>query len=166
MPIGWGWHPYFKLEDQLVDDLNLKLSKVNQINCDARMIPLGTEQLYTDFSTSKTIHSTQLDTCFRSIEEQNKVLVSLESQDHQLSIWQNAKHYPFVQIYTPDDRKSIAIEPMTCGVNAFNNQATSNSLLLEVISSSASTIVFLICLATASMIFVQTELPNCLYICP
>jgi aldose 1-epimerase len=27
----------------------------------------------------------------------------------------------YLQLYTPEDRKSIAIEPMSCIANAFNN---------------------------------------------
>jgi len=30
--------------------------------------------------------------------------------------------YNFLQVYTPPHRKSIAIEPMTCAPNAFNNE--------------------------------------------
>ncbi|MCB0643138.1 MAG: hypothetical protein KDC44_15925, partial [Phaeodactylibacter sp.] len=30
--------------------------------------------------------------------------------------------YNFLQVFTPDHRQSIAIEPMTCNVDAFNNR--------------------------------------------
>ena len=122
LAFGAGWHPYFKLDSQSVNDLSLELPEVNLVHCNDRMLPTGTEESYTDFSTSKEIESTQLDTCFRVLNIDKKAIVSLVNKEHQLSIWQDAKHYPYVQIYTPDDRASIAIEPMTCNVNAFNNQ--------------------------------------------
>ena len=33
----------------------------------------------------------------------------------------SAKHFPFFQVFTPPHRESIALEPMTCNVDAFNN---------------------------------------------
>ena len=38
-------------------------------------------------------------------------------------MWQEAGPgaYRYLQVYTPPGRESIAIEPMTCAPNAFNN---------------------------------------------
>ena len=36
--------------------------------------------------------------------------------------WQEADKFPYVQLFTPPSRKSLAIEPMTCNIDAFNNK--------------------------------------------
>ena len=39
----------------------------------------------------------------------------------QLSFGSESDQQRFLQVYTPKDRQSIAIEPMTCAPNAFHN---------------------------------------------
>ena len=49
-------------------------------------------------------------------------LVDLEL-DLKVTVWQETGEmkYNYVQVFIPPSRKSIAIEPMTCNINAFNN---------------------------------------------
>jgi aldose 1-epimerase len=55
----------------------------------------------------------------------SKAVTELISNDQNihLNIWQETgrNKYEYLVIYTPPDRKSIAIEPMTSNVNSFNN---------------------------------------------
>ena len=47
-----------------------------------------------------------------------------KDMDFGFTIWQETGKYKynFLQVYTPPHRKSIAIEPMTCAPDAFNNK--------------------------------------------
>ncbi|NJN77579.1 MAG: aldose 1-epimerase [Saprospiraceae bacterium] len=126
MPIGYGWHPYFKLDTEKVDDLLLQFPECDSVEIDNRMMPTGETQPYTAFAELTKINTTTFDNCFLLNENStsNRAEIILKSATTRLSVWQetgkNACNY--FQIYIPENRKTIAIEPMTCNVDAFNNQ--------------------------------------------
>jgi aldose 1-epimerase len=130
MPIGYGWHPYFKLDTEKVNDLSLQFPDCEAVIIDDRMMPTGEMQPYFAFSELTKIDQTTLDNCFFINKEKNKgkkinyAEIILKSETTTLSVWQeigeNACNY--FQVYTPENRKTIAIEPMTCNIDAFNNQ--------------------------------------------
>lgn len=123
MPIGFGWHPYFKLDTQKIDYLKLKFPNCQKIDVDDRMIPTGKVNHYDNFSTLKMIKNTRFDDCFiLNNVHSEKVIITLQSARSTLNIWQEADVFPYFQVYTPDNRQSIAIEPMTCNIDAFNNK--------------------------------------------
>jgi len=39
----------------------------------------------------------------------------------ELVLWQESEHFPYLQVYTPPSRCSIALEPQTHRTNAFNS---------------------------------------------
>lgn len=125
IPVGFGWHPYFTLNTE-VDALELEFPSVESFEVNERMLPTGSNKPYKDFNKSKTINKANFDTCFsfhttESIAETKLFSPKLNGG---ISVWQKtgSEGCNFVQIYTPDHRKSIAIEPMTCVANAFNNK--------------------------------------------
>lgn len=123
MPIGFGWHPYFKLGTQKVNDLKMQFPDCQIVKSDERMMPTGKTSAYTTFSKLETIGNTNLDNCFKlNHSDSKKVRIRLKSETVTLNVWQQTDMFPYFQIYTPDHRQSIAIEPMTCNVDAFNNE--------------------------------------------
>ena len=46
---------------------------------------------------------------------------SLDTTDYSLKMAFDTGSEPYLQIYTPDHRQSIALEPMTCVTDALNN---------------------------------------------
>ena len=60
------------------------------------------------------------DDCFELLEEKRNTFI-LKGRQYELEISTDLSDFSYFQIYTPKDRKSIAIEPMTCAPNAFNN---------------------------------------------
>lgn len=123
MPIGLGWHPYFKLDTTTIDTLKMQFSECQSVEVDKRMIPNGKTADYTNFSKLKAIENTHLDNCFIfNNSDSKRGTVILQSTTTTLSIWQETDIFPYFQVYTPDLRQSIAIEPMTCNVDAFNNK--------------------------------------------
>jgi aldose 1-epimerase len=126
LPFGDGWHPYFRLDTPTIDELHLTLPPVRNLPIDARKLPTGNAVSYLDFFAANRIDSTNLDHAFRILLEGGKATVILENKttDTQLTVWQNCgnKHYDYLQLYTPADRRTLAIEPMTCAPDAFNNE--------------------------------------------
>lgn len=125
MPVGFGWHPYFTFGKK-INEATLRLPKVEKIEVNKNMIPTGKKYIFNNFDTSKKIGDYQLDTCFRVVEnsEIERIEVSLECENHQISYWQKTgqRQFNYIQLYIPPDRLSIAIEPMTCNIDAFNNK--------------------------------------------
>ena len=124
MPMGYGWHPYYSLGEK-VDDLRLKMPGVKRMIMDSRALPTGEEVEFDTFSTLSQIGETFLDDCFELALPDKKATVTLWSPKQQvgLEIWQCAagNEFQYLQIFTPPGRDRIAIEPMTCNVNAFRN---------------------------------------------
>lgn len=123
IPVGLGWHPYFVMSEN-VADTSLKMPKSEQILIDERMLPTGEKQAYSAFDTLTKIGETKLDNGFFIIETGEKASVILESERGKLHYWQELgkEKWNFLQVFTPPHRKSIAIEPMTCNIDAFNNK--------------------------------------------
>jgi len=123
IPIGDGWHPYFKL-NRKVDDLYVKIPSKNRIIVDSRMIPTGKSQ-FIKFNKFSKIGNQKFDTGF---VVDKKGIASTElcdsSKKIKIVVWQETGNmkYNYLQIFIPSTRKSIAIEPMTCNTDAFNNK--------------------------------------------
>lgn len=122
MPVGLGWHPYFSIADS-ADDIWMQLPACHKVIIDDRMIPTGEKQFFEDFIEEKSLAGVNLDNCFEVPVGNGRFEMSLRSSLGQLSYWQETGQgrYPFIQLFTPDHRHSVAIEPMTCNVDAFNN---------------------------------------------
>lgn len=123
LPIGDGFHPYFKL-DQQIDQVSMTLPQVLELEVDNRMIPTTKELPFHDFQNEELINDSVFDTCFALKNNSDRATTTLKSSIIQISIWQETgfNKYNFLQVYTPPSRQSIAIEPMTCAPDAFNNQ--------------------------------------------
>lgn len=122
IPVGLGWHPYFVMSDR-VDDTSLQMPESQLIMIDDRMLPTGEKQAYSAFDTLTKIGDTNLDNGFFITEKDNKASVVLTSERGRLHYWQETgvSKWNFLQVFTPPHRQSIAIEPMTCNIDAFNN---------------------------------------------
>lgn len=120
LPAGMGYHPYFLLADR-VDEVSLQLPRVERVKINENMIPTGEREPYTQFEQLRPVGEERLDTCFALRQDHGRVEVQLEGPRGRLQYWQEADTYGYLQVYTPKDRSSIALEPMTCNVDAFNN---------------------------------------------
>lgn len=124
MPFGLGWHPYFTSGTQL-DELIISFPDVVALEVDNRMIPTRSKMPYHVFDRPHRFGKTNLDTGFELGScEVYRIQILDPAQKLKFSIWQEAgsEAYRYVQIYTHPDRKSIAIEPMTCMANALQTQ--------------------------------------------
>lgn len=121
IPVGLGWHPYFRLTPRAADH-HLQLPPCERIEIDERMIPTGRRSPYADFREERSLGETQLDTCFAVLPGESAVHAVLRAPGHSLTIEAPRERFPFFQVFTPPARTSIAIEPMTCNVDAFHNR--------------------------------------------
>ncbi|MEM1322401.1 MAG: hypothetical protein AAGG75_19215 [Bacteroidota bacterium] len=123
LPVGLGWHPYFKF-DRPVEELTLQLPPCRMVEIDDRMIPTGERSTYDAFASPRKIEEVNLDNCFALEAAEGSVAEAIVSlPEGRLRYWQEAGpgRFDYLQVFTPPARHAIALEPMTCNVDAFNN---------------------------------------------
>jgi len=121
IPIQDGWHPYFTLSDS-INDLELEFQSKNMVEFNDELIPTGNFVEYKKFSTIEKIGDTFLDNCFTLDTQECQPLCVLRNVEKNFEIQLFPEEsYPFLQIYTPPHRKSIAIENVSGPPDAFNN---------------------------------------------
>ncbi|MEO6722846.1 MAG: aldose 1-epimerase [Ferruginibacter sp.] len=122
IPIQDGWHPYFNLGDK-IDDMQLEFQAKEILVSDDRLIPTGALLPYHEFDALKKIGSTSFDDCFTLSFAECQPLCVLRSpvKKIQCEIYPG-KEYPYLQIYTPEHRNSIAFENLSAAPDAFNNK--------------------------------------------
>ena len=125
MPLGDGWHPYFTTGSK-INNIKLQLSKSKQLELSETLIPTGKHVAKDMFTNPTLLNDIVLDYCFELGHKEGIAEIRLidEQQNVCIVIWQQTgKHgYNFIQAYTPPHRNSIAIEPMSCAPDAFNNK--------------------------------------------
>ena len=126
IPFADGWHPYFTL-GETVDTSTLQFDSNEQVEFDATLIPTGSIIADKRFENGALLKGIELDNCFKLSKPGSSTCI-LKNDVLQLTISPNAT-YPFLQVYTPPHRKSIAIENLSAAPDAFNNKI--GLLLLE-----------------------------------
>jgi aldose 1-epimerase len=131
-PYGSGNHPYLAVSESLVDSLTLRIPARTLLRSDERGIPverLPVEETGYDFRRPRAIGATVLDHAFTDLErgEDGRARVELWDPDegNELTLWVDETH-SYVMVFTGDplpdvNRRSVAVEPMTCPPNAFRS---------------------------------------------
>jgi aldose 1-epimerase len=117
IPVGFGWHPYFRLTPEVADTA-LEMPHCQIVAIDDRMIPTGDTPVFGRFEKMEALGDTFLDNCFLA---NNDYALRIEGAGRQLTMRAQSAIFPYFQIFTPPHRTSIALEPMSCNVDAFNN---------------------------------------------
>ena len=127
-PYGAGAHPYLTLGTESVDSVVLTAPGRAVLRSDDRGIPTGqvtVEGTEYDFRQSRAIGATRLDHCFTDLERDDGLArVELRGpDDSRLTLWMD-EAYGYLMLFTGDplpdvNRRSLAVEPMTCPPNAF-----------------------------------------------
>jgi aldose 1-epimerase len=122
IPVGLGWHPYFKMSEKS-NDSSLQMPDCQMIMIDERMLPTGEKTPFDAFKTLTPINDSTLDNGFYINSQTQNAETILASEQGELTFWQETGEckWNFLQVFTPPHRKSVAIEPMTCNIDAFNN---------------------------------------------
>ena len=113
-PFGCGWHPYFKSNN--LASSSLSFTSKEKLVCNKDLIPIGITS-NKESSTFK-VKNKKFDDTFILLKNE----INFETNNYQLHMTFNETKNNFLQVYTPIHRKSIALEPVTCTPNAFNNK--------------------------------------------
>jgi len=134
-PFGVATHPFFRLPEARVDDLELLLPAGQWLETDANLLPVAlraTSGTELDFTEPRALGSLRLDTAFTAVAPNVDGVGAavLLSGGSAVTIWAEPD-FPWWQVYTSDYfepgsdrlRRSLAVEAMTCGPDAFNSGA-------------------------------------------
>ncbi|MBN1981791.1 MAG: hypothetical protein JW795_09680 [Chitinivibrionales bacterium] len=120
IPFSFGWHPYFTIDDS-IDMLTLHMDCQRYIEVDARLQPtqamIGCRGSAYDFTQGKQIGDSVFDIGLMAPTDGK---ITLSGKNGSIRINQDVNFFHYVQIFTPPDRRCIAIEPVTAATNAFN----------------------------------------------
>lgn len=132
-PFGVATHPFFQLPNARVDDLELSLPAGQWLETDANLAPVALRQASGtefDFTEARSLRGLRLDTTFTAVSPDFEATsrAALSSHGSALVIWAEAD-FCWWQVYTSDYfepgsdrlRRSLAVEAMTCGPEAFNS---------------------------------------------
>ncbi len=120
-PMQDGWHPYFTLGDS-IDDLHLEFQAKNMVEFNSELLPTKKLIEYNRFSSIEKLGDTFLDNCFTLDLQECQPLCVLRNVEKNIEVqFFPDESYPYLQIYTPDHRRSIAIENISGAPDAFNN---------------------------------------------
>jgi len=129
-PYGCGQHPYLTVGTATVDSNELRAPGGEVLLSDERGIPTGSEAVdgtELDFRAGRAIGATKLDNAFTNLERgedgRARVVVRDAGGGRTITLWMD-ESYRYVMLFTGDtrpdvNRRSLAVEPMTCPPNAF-----------------------------------------------
>jgi aldose 1-epimerase len=121
IPMQDGWHPYFTLGES-INDLELEFQSLKMVEFNSDLIPTQKLIDYQKFSSIQKIGDTFLDNCFTLDEQECQPLCVLRNAQKKIEVqFFPDESYPYLQIYTPSHRRSIAIENVSGAPDAFNN---------------------------------------------
>ena len=122
IPIADGWHPYFQLGG-MVDEWMLFFDAKSMVEFDDKLIPSGKLLEYDLFKTPEKIGDKFFDNCFVVNTGNEQPACELFNPENKLKLsFFPDSNYPYLQIYTPPHRKSIAIENLSGAPDTFNNK--------------------------------------------
>lgn len=123
-PFSLGWHPYFYSNN--LEKSILFMKSQEEIQVDETMIPINIQA--TTFPNPLPLHQEEFDTGF--VLETSEIHYKTPDYELKMNINQGMNK-PYVQLYTPKHRQSIAIEPMTAATDCYNNDWGTRELLPE-----------------------------------
>jgi aldose 1-epimerase len=122
IPMADGWHPYFTLGNK-VDDYIMQFNSASMLEFDEKLIPTGLIVEEPAFQVPKRIGERELDNCFPIDFEEGVPCCVLHNPNNKMTLsFYGSSNYPFLQIYTPSHRNSIAIENLSAAPDCFNNE--------------------------------------------
>ncbi|RED96130.1 aldose 1-epimerase [Marinoscillum furvescens] len=116
LPYGLGWHPYFQFNGESINNCTFICDGLEQVVLADRSLPNGERKLRdaNDFvlAEHELDHAYQIKGANRSYTLANGTI----KLDFEVS-----EAMDYLQLFTPPGRAAVAVEPMTCNVNAFEN---------------------------------------------
>ncbi len=134
LPFGAGFHPYFTVGTDTVDQAVLHVPAANRLEVDEQGIPSGAvspvEGTVVDFRSPKRIGDLRLDACFTGLERDDDghshVVLAAPGGTPAVTVWMD-RALAYVMVFSGDTlaparrRRGLAVEPMTCAPDAYHN---------------------------------------------
>lgn len=136
VPFGYAAHPYLTVGEDAVDQVALTVPAASFLEVDDRLLPLAVRSVEgrpEDLRSGELLGETNLDTAFTDLirDEDGRWRVQLAYGDRRAELWGD-ETCEWIQIFTGGDQRdlALAVEPMTCGPDAFNAGPTEAGLIV------------------------------------
>jgi aldose 1-epimerase len=121
IPLVDGWHPYFSLGGT-VDDYILRFASVSILEFDETLIPTGKILDEPSFQVAHRLGVREIDNCYIVNSSDGMPVCVVHNPANKLTLsFYAADSYPYLQVFTPQHRQSIAIENLSGAPDSFNN---------------------------------------------
>jgi len=135
LPFGYGAHPYLTVGESTVDEVALTVPATSYLEVDDdRLLPLKlspVEGTAYDLREGRVLGSMSLDTAMTDLarDSDGRWRVRLVLGDRFAELWGD-ETMRWTQVFTGGPKRdlSVAVEPMTCGPDAFNAGPTHHDL--------------------------------------
>ncbi len=134
LPFGYGAHPYLTVGESSVDEVALTVPAASYLEVDDRLLPAkispvdGTAY---DLRHSTVLGTTNLDTAMTELDRDSdgRWRIRLARGDRYAELWGD-ETFVWTQVFTggPNRDGGVAVEPMTCGPDAFNEGPTHDDM--------------------------------------
>ncbi len=125
IPIGDGWHPYFRTSGS-VKRLLLSIPAHSVVEVTPSKVPTGEVRKPISKRSTIPLSNKTLDSVFDFGRKRQRVTTKLIDRKLgvEIQLWQDSGvgQYRYLILYRPVSGTSVAIEPWTCAPNAFNNK--------------------------------------------
>lgn len=135
-PFGYAAHPYLTVGESAVDEIELTVPAARYLDVDDRLLPVGllpVDGTVYDLRAGRLLGDALLDTAMTDLgrESDGRWRVRLTCRDRQVALWAGPS-FGWVQVFTggPYRDGGVAVEPMTCGPDAFNGGPAAQGLLI------------------------------------
>ena len=125
-PFGYAAHPYLTVGEETVDAVTLSVPAASYLEVDDRLLPTVVSpvaETELDYRSEKLVGSAKIDTAFTDLDRDadGRWRVRITLGERQTELWGDTA-MGWVQVFTggPYRTWSVAVEPMTCGPDAFN----------------------------------------------
>lgn len=118
MPFATGWHPYFKLGENLNDQI-VYFNAVEKYLSDSQMIPLKAE-LFSAKEGMKLVEEKPDNVYLLEKTTDNTVTLINTKKSIALHLTFDATKFPYFIAFCPENEECIALEPMTGNTDCFN----------------------------------------------
>jgi aldose 1-epimerase len=124
MPIGDGWHPYFRTSGP-VKRLLMSIPAHSVVEVTPSKVPTGETRTPISKRSTIPLSNKTLDSVFDFGRKRRRVTTKLIDRKlgAEIQLWQESGvgRYRYLVLYRPVSGTSVAIEPWTCAPDSFNN---------------------------------------------
>jgi len=116
LPVSFGFHPYFGIASLPRDKWRLELPAMRKLVLDDRGIPTGRDESFDRFDAP--LGDLNLDAGFAALDERPAFSLSGDGRRITLEFIEN---YPYAQVFAPNGKDFVALEPMTAPTSALTS---------------------------------------------